>query len=297
LSFVAGYTYSHSLDGSSFNINIPLPQDSRFPQLNYDSSVFDIRHRFTFSVTYNIPEVQAPAQLLKGWQLNSIVTIQSGMPWGVDDSSNNISGTNEFTEHWDFFGKTSDFKSGNSSIPYCAWNGVVGTGADFSNPSTISCTETTPAGTINLASQTAKFANACFAAANAINPGTVTSLNSFGCYAQGNSVMIPPEAGTFGTMSRNPFHDPGFRDWDLSITKSFRFRERLTTQFRAELFNVLNHPNFANPYGGSNGFNENDPSSPGNFGCGCATPDQAAGNPVLGSGGNRAIQLGLKLLF
>jgi len=33
------------------------------------------------------------------------------------------------------------------------------------------------------------------------------------------------------------------------------------------------------------------------FGCGCATPDQAAGNPVLGSGGNRAIQLGLKFIF
>jgi hypothetical protein len=98
-------------------------------------------------------------------------------------------------------------------------------------------------------------------------------------------------------MARNPFRDPGFRDWDLSITKSFVFKERLTAQFRAELFNVLNHPNFANPYGGSNGFNENDPSSPSNFGCGCATPDQAAGNPVLGTGGNRAIQLGLKLLF
>jgi hypothetical protein len=33
------------------------------------------------------------------------------------------------------------------------------------------------------------------------------------------------------------------------------------------------------------------------FGCGCASPDQTAGNPVLGSGGNRAIQLGLKLIF
>ena len=55
LSFVAGYTYSHALDGNSFNINIPLPQDSRFPQLNYDSSVFDIRHRFTFSTTYGFP--------------------------------------------------------------------------------------------------------------------------------------------------------------------------------------------------------------------------------------------------
>jgi hypothetical protein len=98
-------------------------------------------------------------------------------------------------------------------------------------------------------------------------------------------------------MSRNPFRDPGFRDWDLSITKGWRFKERLTAQFRAELFNVLNHPNFANPYGGSNTYGHNDPSSPGTFGCGCATPDAAAGNPVLGSGGNRAIQLGLKLLF
>ena len=290
LSFVAGYTYSHSLDGSSFNINIPLPQDSRFPQLNYDSSVFDIRHRFTFSVTYNLPAVQAPAQLLKGWQLNSIVTLQSGAPWGAADLNNNISGTSENTDLWDFFGKPSDFKSGNSSIPYCS-------GSDFSNAATITCTQGTPAGTVSLAAQTPTFAKACLAAATAINAFTVTSLNTFGCFAQGNSVMIPPEVGTFGTMSRNPFRDPGFRDWDLSITKSFVVKERLTAQFRAELFNVLNHPNFANPYGGSNGFGENDPSSPNNFGCGCATPDQAAGNPVLGTGGNRAIQLGLKLLF
>src|SRR6202521_404732 len=34
-----------------------------------------------------------------------------------------------------------------------------------------------------------------------------------------------------------------------------------------------------------------------NFGCGCATPDTAASNPVLGSGGSRVMQLGLKLIF
>jgi hypothetical protein len=147
------------------------------------------------------------------------------------------------------------------------------------------------------AAQSGTYWGACQAAATAINAATVASLNTFGCFAQGNSVMIPPAAGTFGTMSRNPFRDAGFRDWDLSITKGWKFKERLTAQFRAELFNVLNHPNFANPYGGSNTYGHNDPSSPGTFGCGCATPDAAAGNPVLGSGGNRAIQLGLKLLF
>jgi hypothetical protein len=79
------------------------------------------------------------------------------------------------------------------------------------------------------------------------------------------------------------------------VFKSFKFKERLTAQFRAEFFNVLNHPNFTNPTVNSEG----DPSAPGpgGFGCGCATPDAAATNPVLGSGGARDIQLGLKLIF
>ena len=38
-------------------------------------------------------------------------------------------------------------------------------------------------------------------------------------------------------------------------------------------------------------------SSPSTFGCGCDTPDQAGQNPVLGSGGARVIQLGLKIIF
>ena len=128
-------------------------------------------------------------------------------------------------------------------------------------------------------------------------PRTVVNA---GCYAQGNSVLIPPALGTFGTSGRNIWRDAGLRNWDLSVTKSFKFQERLTAQFRAEFFNILNHPNFTNPYGASSGFgvgNEGDPSVTNLFGCGCATPDQAAGNPVLGSGGNRAVQLGLKLIF
>jgi hypothetical protein len=101
-------------------------------------------------------------------------------------------------------------------------------------------------------------------------------------------------------MGRNIFRDSGFRNWDLSVTKQVRFGERLNAQFRAEFFNVLNHPNFTNPYGASSAYGIGsfaDPSQTSQFGCGCATPDQAAGNPVLGSGGNRAMQLGLKLIF
>jgi hypothetical protein len=299
LSFLASYTYSHSLDDDSINIGQYLPQDSRNPGLEYASSDFDITHRFTFSVTYALPGKKSPGQLLQGWELNTIVTVQTGQPWYSNDQADNISGVSEFADRWDFIGNPHDFKSGNSSIPFCPGSNA-GPPVDFSLPASIACTQLTPAGTITLTpAQSAAAASACFTAANAINAATVTSLNTYGCYFQGHSALIPPALGTFGTSPRNNFRDSGLRNVDLSVTKGWKFRERLTAQFRAEFFNVFNHPNFTNPYGTSNGFGAgtyDDPSS-GVFGCGCATPDQAAGNPVLGSGGNRAVQLGLKLIF
>jgi hypothetical protein len=293
-SFTAGYTYSHGLDDSSTNQNQFLPQDSTHPKREYASSDYDMRHRFTLAVTYALPDRKFPGQLLQGWQVNAIVTLQSPQPWTVNDTGNNISGTNENTDRWDFFGSPSDFQSSNHSIAFCNGTGLGG------------CSETTPAGPVALsAAQSTAFFNACSSAAATVDGGstagpTTTSLLQFGCYAQGHSVMIPPAAGTFGTMGRNLFRDAGFRDLDLSVTKRWKFGERLTAQFRAEFFNILNHPNFANPYGGTSGYgpgNFDDPSQTANLGCGCATPDVAGGNPVVGSGSNRAIQLGLKLVF
>jgi Carboxypeptidase regulatory-like domain/TonB dependent receptor len=294
LSFTVGYTFSHGLDNSSTNQNQFLPQDSTHPEREYASSDYDIRHRFTLAATYNLPGREFPGQLLKGWQLNAILTLQSAQPWTVNDTGNNISGTNEMTDRWDFFGSPSDFQSSNHSIPYCTGPGAGG------------CTETTPAGSIMISpAQSTSFYNACTAAAAAVDGGvstgpTTASLATFGCYAQGHSVMIPPAAGTFGTMGRNLFRDSGFRNLDFSVTKNTKFGEHLSAQFRVEFFNVLNHPNFANPYGGTSGYgpgNFDDPSQTANLGCGCATPDVAGGNPVVGSGSNRAIQLGLKLIF
>jgi hypothetical protein len=98
-------------------------------------------------------------------------------------------------------------------------------------------------------------------------------------------------------MGRNIFRDSGFKNWDFSLLKNWKFTERFSAQFRAEFFNILNHPNFANPYGARAGYDNNDPSGGLGFGCGCITPDAAATNFVLGSGGARDIQFGLKLLF
>ncbi len=271
LSFLAGYTYSHALDDSSTNQNQFLPQDSTHPSLEYASSDFDIRQRFTLSLTYAIPGKKSFAQMLEGWEINSIVTLQSGQPWTVNDTVDNIDGTNENAGRWDFFGNPNDFTSGPNPIPYFPGS---------SNPT-------------------------CAAQALALDQGnsggpTSTSLASFGCYAKGRSILIPPALGTFGFMRRNQFRDSGFKDLDFSVTKAWKFGERFSAQFRAEFFNILNHPSFANPYGGTSGFGPgayDDPSSTAIFGCGCATPDQAAGNPVVGSGSNRAMQLGLKLIF
>jgi hypothetical protein len=270
-TFVAGYTYSHSLDdvGANwdFGAGLGLPQDATHPEREYASSDFDIRHRFTLSAVYSIPGKKSFAQLLEGWQLISIVSLYSPQPWGPMDTGDDISGTGEGVDRWDFVGNPNDFKSGPNSIPYFAPG----------SPQTL-------AGGI------------CSNAAS--TPALQQSLGLFGCYAQGNSAMIPPALGTFGTMGRNEFRDSGFRNWDFSVAKNWKLGERFGAQFRAEFFNILNHPNFANPYGGQNGFGMNDPSvlGPG-FGCGCATPDVAASNPVLGSGSNRAVQLGLKLSF
>jgi hypothetical protein len=119
---------------------------------------------------------------------------------------------------------------------------------------------------------------------------------NLGCYAVGSSVLLPPAYGTYGNTTRNLFRDAGFRNWDLSVTKAFKFKERLTAQFRAEFFNIINHPDFANPTGGPGG-GTGDPSGGQGFGTQGATPDVLSSNPELGSGGPRSIQLGLKLIF
>ncbi len=286
LSMVAGYTYSHALDdvGANwdFGYGSGLPQDSYNLGAEYANSDFDIRHRLTLSLTYAIPGRKGVGQLLEGWEINSIVTLQSPQYWGVIDEGTDAAGTGPLPVsppanapiRWDYYGRPSDFKSGPTPIPFFPGSGNAS--APTSNSS-------------------------CNAQALALDGGTAggpatTSLASFGCYAKGSSFMIPPPLGQFGTMGRNIFPDSGFKDFDFSLAKNFHIGEGMRLQFRAEFFNILNHPNFANPYGGQNGFGLNDPSAA-SFGCGCATPDIAAANPAVGSGGPRSIQLAAKFVF
>jgi hypothetical protein len=289
LSMVAGYTYSHASDdvGANwdFGYGSGLPQNAHNVAAEYANSDFDVRHRLTVSLTYAIPGRKGFGQLREGWEINSIITLQTPQFWGPMDEGTDAAGVGPLPVsppanspiRWSFYrlgtnqlGNPSDFKSGR------------GVGITFYKPGD----PNTPAG--------------CVASALAEDGGVAgpetTSLNNFGCYAAGSSVMMAPPQGQFGNMGRNMFQDTGFKNFDFSLAKNFHFGETMRLQGRIEFFNILNHPNFANPYGGQNGFGLNDPSAPG-FGCGCATPDIAAANPAVGSGGPRSIQLGMKFTF
>jgi hypothetical protein len=50
-----------------------------------------------------------------------------------------------------------------------------------------------------------------------------------------------------GDVGRNALRGPGFFQWDFSAMKNFPVTEKVTVQFRADFFNILNHPNFGNP--------------------------------------------------
>jgi hypothetical protein len=60
------------------------------------------------------------------------------------------------------------------------------------------------------------------------------------------AAFVLPEAGFFGNLGRNTLIGPGYASWDAAVFKNFTVR-KTKLQFRAEAFNVLNHPNFGLP--------------------------------------------------
>ncbi len=100
-----------------------------------------------------------------------------------------------------------------------------------------------------------------------------------------------------GTLGRNAMRGFGATQWDVAIHREFPIHESLKMQFRAEMFNVLNHPNFAPPV---SDISQTD------FGRATETLGQylaggnagaGALNPLYQTGGPRSIQLALKMTF
>ena len=301
LTLTTGYTYSRAL-GEASDQGPAVALGSIFSPVNsygnlhaqlYGPTNFDVTHRVTISGVYQLPGKKGFGQALEGWSLEFTTMIQSGMPWGVVDTTTDFAGTGEFNvrnvagnegSQWDFFGNTHDFQANdnfyNATAPAPGRSPLSPNGVPFY------------AGATN---------PTCLKYAQQGGPLQVASLKNLGCYALGGSVLIPPAYGGYGTSSQRLFRDQGFRNFDLSLSKAFTFKERYTAQFRAEFFNIFNMTNFQNPYGLVGSAPNLNPSTAGvsgtGFGYVTATPDVAASNPGLGGGGPRNIQLGLKLTF
>ena len=111
-----------------------------------------------------------------------------------------------------------------------------------------------------------------------------------------NSAAFASRKGPQGTFGRNVLRGFGFSQVDLAINRQFKLKERLKLQFRAEFFNLFNHPNFGAPDISlfSSTFGQpisllNDDLGTGSIGHGLS--------PLYQVGGPRSTQLSLKLSF
>jgi hypothetical protein len=133
-----------------------------------------------------------------------------------------------------------------------------------------------------------------------VNPNFTGALYTSGSTAQRVAQFFNPNAfsapayGTVGNLHRDSLTGPGYADWDLSLLKSTKISESARLQFRAEVFNVLNHTNLQTP-------NEVVYSSGPTQGNAAAQNTAAVQSPTAGvvtaAATSRQIQLGLKLLF
>jgi len=267
---IVNYTWSKSLDtasdGEDFVNNAAQPTDSTRPNLEYGPSNFNVPHRFSWIFSYELPGLGS-GRLRNGWGFNSSVILQSGQPFQLNyNFEDDLSGSGEGNDRPDVVGP----------VVYHKHN---------------------PANFLDLTS----FAIPC----------TVTS------FAQANGPTgtaddCVPGTRHFGNLRRNSLSGPTYKQWDFAIFKNTAITERLNMQLRAEFFNILNHPNFANPIlpsfvadPGSNlsstcgcGFNIAGNREVGNGGYQiAATGDVGIGNPFLGGGGPRGIQLAAKFTF
>lgn len=224
------YTWSKSLDNASNFFasagDANYPQDSNNVAAERARSSFDVPHRFTGGFVYQLPfgpgralggsRTGAAARLLGGWQLNGIVSLQSGQPYTVA-----------------LPGELDNSNTGRSSFGF----GAGDRPNVNSNP--------------NLASPDPQ---------QWFDPGAFSL----------------PEYGSFGNAGRNIVGGPGLANVDFSVLKDIQIAEAATLQLRAELFNLLNTPNFLNPniFFGTPGFGR-----------------------VLAARDGREVQFGMKLIF
>jgi carboxypeptidase family protein len=231
LNFLATYTWSKVLSDSQDLLNGFSGNGYRAPSVpgfgvhgDYSLANFDVRNVFHFSGSYELPfgkgkkYMGSPSGVANafvgGWSVVWATVLQGGQPMKLDCPTSTTSGT----------ACTDMLVPGQNPTPglHIAANG----NPVWLNP--------------------AAFTQPCvLGASGPILPGP-------GSTEPANCVPMTG-FGALGGLLRTTVPGPGFRRLDLSIFKDFQLSERFKLQFRTEMFNIFNHPNFNQPNFGGNG--------------------------------------------
>lgn len=247
LSFLATYTWSHALDDASDAGGLFTAIGDRQPALipyidEFTNSVFDVRNRFTLNSNYELPFGRGRAFLnstsrwvdeaVGGWSTSLTYAAQTGTPFTV---SPNISTA-----------------SGGSARAYPVRDPFAGGGRpDPSNPSLTSC----PA----QVRTKMNYFNPC-AFRNPLPGETISdathpvgSVNPDGVPVLFQA-PVTDEATALRLLGspQNNIYGPGYYQINMSLFKSFTAWREERLQFRADAFNVLNHPTLGTPNGSMN---------------------------------------------
>jgi hypothetical protein len=95
-------------------------------------------------------------------------------------------------------------------------------------------------------------ANSLNAPGNTQVPNQIASFHKLGSIGTGKhwfdtSAFVQPTTAAYGNTPKNGFTGPGLTTFDASLSRTIPLHERLALELRANAFNALNHPNFANP--------------------------------------------------
>jgi outer membrane receptor protein involved in Fe transport len=261
---LASYTYAHSLDNDSYGGSGGTASTSLFmnPNLERGASNFDVRHTFSGAATYDIPKPALGAvgrAILGHWSVDTIASARTALP--VDLIGGFIA---------------TDSQGNGTPVRPDVIPGI---------PLYLSGAQCTAA----------NGGNGC-PGGRAIN----FTPNQGGLGCSGPFCPVPTDSNgnalRQGTLGRNAVRGLGAWQIDFALHRQFDFGERWKLEFRSELFNIFNHPNFGNVdnFVGSGTFGQARSMLSQSYG-------DAAGAGGFSSlyqiGGPRSIQLALKLSF
>ena len=247
----------------------------------YGLAAFNRSQRAVISYVYNIPwksEGGVTEKLLGGWSLSGVTTIQNGQPFTIDDSQGAT-----------IYGAGAA-RAALADPVNCRSNGNCNSGISIGSSGSTTQRALTnwlnPAAFISMCTVSGISglpASTCTTPLPADSPYCIGGVPNPGgsptapCGAV-NSTF--PAAGTgYGNSVVGAVFGPGQFNWDMALLKNTKLWEGGTLQFRAEAFNIWNHPQFNPPFG-------TDISTPTTFGKITSTSTTP-----------RVWQFGLKLLF